>query len=118
MPIAQCLINYILCLTYLQLPCFPSHFKKFIDRFDETLIMVVTHSFDILVVQTNALLQLFHKWRMLFGIVNGSDGGYNTLQNEGRASKQIFCIIEAAFDRKCTHIHYNIPESWTKKAIT
>ena len=59
-------------LKYLKLPRFPTHFQQLVYGFNKTLVVVVAHPFDILVMNSYTLLQLVHKLTMLFSIVDSS----------------------------------------------
>lgn len=57
---------------YLEFPCFSANFEQFVNRFDETLVVIVTHPLDVLIVNSYAILQFIHKLSVFFSIVDGS----------------------------------------------
>lgn len=59
-------------LAYLEFPCFTAYFEKFIHRFNETLIMIIAHPFDVFIMDLNPILQLFHELLLILSIIHRS----------------------------------------------
>ena len=60
--------------------------------------MIVAHSFDLLIMDSNSFLQLVHEFRMLFSIIHGS---VSVIKNEFQPNEERFLDYKFPFhDRK------------------